>query len=132
MNLVLDRDKYDIDNVFFYDPVKNTVMDDSIFIRIIYSNEHIILNGIYFNVNLNINNMDKELNFLQMFEENLLNGYDIGKRKIHIKKIKEHLMYLIKKIYNDNINIKYLLKISGIWEGEHNIGLTFKFIFQGN
>ena len=48
MNLVLERENFVFNNIFFYESVKNTVMDDSSFIRIIYSNEDMILNGIYF------------------------------------------------------------------------------------
>ena len=49
MNLVLDENNYNINNIFFYEPVKNTVMDDSKFIKILYSNEFITLNGIFIN-----------------------------------------------------------------------------------
>ena len=47
MNLVLEQQTFEKNNIFFQDAVKNTVMNDSNFIRIIYSNKEIILNGIY-------------------------------------------------------------------------------------
>ena len=33
MNVVLDIDDFELENVYFQDPVKNTVMDNSDFIR---------------------------------------------------------------------------------------------------
>ena len=38
MNIVLDIDDFKLENVFFQDSVKNTVMDNSDFIRTMYSN----------------------------------------------------------------------------------------------
>ena len=48
MNLVLDSDKYSINNIYFNESVKNTIMNDSNFIRILYSNKEFILNGIIY------------------------------------------------------------------------------------
>ena len=46
MNIVLELDQFDINNVYFQEAVTNTIMDDSIFIRAIYSNNLFMLNGI--------------------------------------------------------------------------------------
>lgn len=127
MNLVLDYNKYNVNNVFFYEPVKNTVMDDSKFIRIIYSDALIILNGLYLKINKTdkkkTDNIDKLLKNIELLEKNVLNKYNSN--KVKITKIKDHLQYLIKK--NENLDI-FILKISGIWETEQMIGITFKFI----
>lgn len=127
MNLVLDYNKYNVNNVFFYEPVKNTVMDDSKFIRIIYSDALIILNGLYLKINKidkkKTDNIDKLLKNIELLEKNVLNKYNSN--KVKITKIKDHLQYLIKK--NENLDI-FILKISGIWETEQMIGITFKFI----
>ena len=120
MNLVLDTNNYNNNNIFFYDPVKNTVMEDSKFIRIIYSDKHIILNGIYIKVNINQNNI---INCIDNVENTILKKYNMN--KIRLGKLKEQLEYLIKKYKNENI---YILKISGIWETNNMIGLTYKFI----
>ena len=126
MNLVLDEKNYNINNIFFYEPVKNTVMDDSKFIRIIYSDEHIILNGLY--LKLDIENTNNILNFLDKTEREILNKYKINKNNVNKNqclKIQEQLQFLINKnIPNKNI----VIKISGIWETNLMIGLTFKFI----
>ena len=42
-------------------------------------------------------------------------------------KIKEQLNYILKKNPNDNI---FILKISGIWEMEQTIGVTYKFLLD--
>ena len=67
MNLVLDYKKYNVNNIFFYDPVKNTVMDDSKFIRIIYSDVNIILNGLYLKI-IKLDNLDEILNDVNLIE----------------------------------------------------------------
>lgn len=127
MNLVLDYNKYNVNNVFFYEPVKNTVMEDSKFIRIIYSDALIILNGLYLKINKTdkkkTDNIDKLVKNIELLEKNVLNKYNSN--KVKITKIKDHLQYLIKK--NENLDI-FILKISGIWETEQMIGITFKFI----
>ena len=126
MNLVLDETNYNINNIFFYEPVKNTVMDDSKFIRIIYSDEHVILNGLY--LKLDIENNNNVLDFLDKTEREILNKYKINKNNVNKNrciKIQEQLQFLI----NKNIPKKnVIIKISGIWETNLMMGLTFKFI----
>ena len=52
MNVVTSIDNYDNNHVFFTDPIQNTVITDSDFVRIIYSNNDIVLNGIYLYISL--------------------------------------------------------------------------------
>ena len=124
MNLVLDYKKYNVDNIFFYDPVKNTVMDDSKFIRIIYSDVNIILNGLYLKI-LRSDNIDELSENINKIENNILMKYHSIKSKS--MKIKEQLLYILKKNPYDNI---FILKISGIWETDMMIGVTYKFILD--
>jgi hypothetical protein len=124
MNLVLDYKKYNVDNIFFYDPVKNTVMDDSKFIRIIYSDVNIILNGLYLKI-LRSDNIDELSENIDKIENNILMKYHSIKSKS--MKIKEQLLYILKKNPYDNI---FILKISGIWETDMMIGVTYKFILD--
>ena len=135
MNLVLDITEISDNNIFFYDSVKNTVMNNSSFIRIIYSISDIILNGIYIKLNIDKSELNKIfsnelLNKFDNLEKKILNHYKND--KLQINKLREQLIYNINKI--NNINVKdsinnYLLKISGIWETDNNIGLTYKFIY---
>lgn len=128
MNIVLEKEQYNHNNLFFYDPVKNTVMDDSCFIRIIYSNEDLILNGIYLKIKIDKNTYNSVLDFLDELEKQILSKYT--SMKIYSKKLREQLAFLLKKnqLVEDNY-IQYNLKISGIWETNSTIGLTFKFMF---
>lgn len=141
MNLVLDKEDLLLKDIYFYESVKNTVMNDSSFIRIIYSNKDLILNGIYININLCKDPNQKKcgmsksdnlnhsiITFIQELEKDLLNKYNSD--KIQSNKMTEQLYYLINKLNNTNINIiNYILKISGIWETQSIIGLTYKFIY---
>jgi len=128
MNIVLEKEQYNHNNLFFYDPVKNTVMDDSCFIRIIYSNEDLILNGIYLKIKIDKNTYNSVLDFLDELEKQILSKYT--SMKIYSKKLREQLAFLLKKNQLvEDIYIQYNLKISGIWETNSTIGLTFKFMF---
>jgi len=59
MNLVKQINQYDNKCLFFCEPIKNNIMNEGIFIKILYSNENISLNGIYIlfvkNIIININ-----------------------------------------------------------------------------
>ena len=125
MNLVLDENNYNINNIFFYEAVKNTVMDDSKFIRIIYSDEFVILNGLYLKINISNKNTP---NYLEQLERDILSKFTLNKNIVNKNKsikIKDQLLFLLGK---NNLDSKFLLKISGIWETNLTIGLTYKFI----
>jgi len=146
MNIVKKLDQYDERYVFFCEPIKNNVMNEGNFIRILYSNSHFTLNGIYLLINLTdifcdkyytkykcVFNptMHKELiHKLKLIEENLLAKYNFPD-KIPQYKIYEQLINGNLKLSNDIGNrsqCNLILKISGIWETQDKYGLTFKFV----
>ena len=132
MNLVLDITEISDNNIFFYDSVKNTVMNDSSFIRIIYSNSDIVLNGIYIKLNIYKDELNKIstnelLNKFDNLEKKILNHYN--NEKSQINKLREQVNYKINNINAKDSTNNYLLKISGIWETDNIIGLTYKFIY---
>lgn len=47
MQLVIPIQNFNINNVFFNNPIPNTVLEGSLFIRILYSDDYITFNGIY-------------------------------------------------------------------------------------
>ena len=53
MNIVKRIDQYDDNNIFFCEPTKNNVMNEGNFIRILYSTNNFVLNGIYLIVTFN-------------------------------------------------------------------------------
>lgn len=146
MNIVKNIDQYNEDNVFFLDPIKNNIMNNGNFIRIIYSTSLFVLNGIYINFNFNYTSVDKYYNKykclfdviqyrelidkLRIIEEGLIKKISIF-GKIPQFKIYEQLKNGNIKVFSessDKINNTFLLKISGIWETETEYGLTYKFL----
>jgi len=146
MNIVKTIDQYNEDFVYFCDPIKNNIMNDGNFIRIIYSTSLFVLNGIYLVININPTNIDKYYNKFKcsfdinqhkeliknigLIEEGLLKKARISD-KLPQCKIYEQLKNSSIKIFSDSfekINNRFLLKISGIWETETEYGLTYKFL----
>ena len=62
MNVAVGIDEFDINSVFYQKPITNTVMEDANFVRILYSNELITINGIFIKINLKINNVEAYYN----------------------------------------------------------------------
>ena len=146
MNIVKTMEQYNEDCVYFCDPIKNNIMNDGNFIRILYSTPMFILNGIYISISINQLTIEKyfnkykcsfdigtHINIIQrikIIEENILHKINI-KGKIPQYKIYEQIGNGNIKIFADNIehiSNQFLLKIAGIWETEYNYGLTYKFI----
>ena len=146
MNIVKRIDQYDNNNIFFCEPIKNNIMNDGNFIRIIYSTNNIVLNGIYlliilnditcdryytkYRCNFNVTTHKSIIDSVKIIEENLLRKFEIN-NKIPQFKIYEQLQNGNIKIFTDIGNkstASFILKISGIWETQFNYGLTYKFI----
>ena len=144
MNISLNKEDFSIDNVYFNEPIRNSIIENSSFIRVIYSNELMAINGIYIKIdfdnvtktndfskqkiNININDNLKIINYIKSIETKILEKINIEcKKKIY--KINEQLMTgYIKCIIDNKYENSFILKISGIWESENDYGLTFKFI----
>ena len=146
MIIVKNINQYNEDNVYFLDPIKNNIMNNGNFIRIIYSTSLFILNGIYINLNLNYTSVDKYYNKykcsfdifqckeliekLRLIEEGLIKKASILE-KIPQFKIYEQLKNGNIKVFSetsDKIGNTFLLKIAGIWETQTEYGLTYKFL----
>jgi hypothetical protein len=146
MNIVKRLDQYDDNNIFFCEPIKNNIMNDGNFIRILYSSINFTLNGIYLLINIhdiicekyymkykctfNIFYHKDMIDNIKVIEEDILKKYEI-KDKVAQFKIYEQLKNGNIKIFSDVTNktsASFILKISGIWETQTNYGLTYKFI----
>ena len=149
MNLILTHDKYNINHIYYSDSIKNTVIENSDFAKVLFSNDDLYLNGVYLLINFHdvsmetyynkykcIINTEKNINmfkFLYKLEHDILHKYNTHKNKkliIH-NQLKQGNIKLF--IENSNVSKKYnsvqfLLKISGIWDKGNEIGLTYKFI----
>jgi hypothetical protein len=146
MNIVKRIDQYDDNNVFFCEPIKNNVMNEGNFIRILYSTHNLVLNGIYLLVTLNdvicekyytkyrcIFNASQHkdtIDNLKIIEEDLLKKSEIVNKIPQFKiyeQIKNGNIKIFSDVGNKTVN-SFILKISGIWETQFNYGLTYKFI----
>ena len=146
MNIVKNIDQYNEDYVYFCEPIKNNIMNNGTFIRIIYSTSLFILNGIYINISINYTSVDKYFNKykcsfdtnqyrelienIRIIEEGLIKKIGIL-GKIPQYKIYEQLKNGNIKVFSDTsekIGNIFLLKIAGMWETETEYGLTYKFI----
>ena len=146
MNIVKNIDQYNEDCVYFYEPIKNNIMNNGNFIKIIYSTSLFVLNVIYINININYLSIDKYYNKykcsfdtnqyrdlidkLRIIEEGLIKKIGIL-GKIPQYKIYEQLKNGNIKVFSDTsdkIGYSFLLKIAGIWETDTEYGLTYKFI----
>lgn len=147
MNIILDISQLDNECVHFQKPVRNTVMDNSNFIRLVYSNELFSLNGLFVKFSLNNATIERyfakfKCNFkysdneevvqqLIKLEESILQRVEITDKKYAFK-IREQLQAGTIKLFANEpdrqIGNNFLLKISGVWETAHELGVTFKFI----
>jgi hypothetical protein len=146
MNIVKNIEQYNENYVYFCEPIKNNIMNDGNFIRILYSTPLFILNGIYIKLNISYLSIEKYYNKfkytfdiiqfkdiiekLRLIEENLLIKSNIN-GKIPLYKIYEQLKNGNIKVFSENFdkhNTILLLKIAGIWETDSEYGLTYKFI----
>ncbi len=147
MNLTINIDEFDDNYIIFTEPVKNTVMDNSNFIRILYSNNLFTLSGLFIRIPLNLSNIEKYFNkfkctfdidknkyivdYLTLIESKILDKITIN-NKTPCKKIGEQLNSGNIKLFTDDIVNTipklFIIKISGIWETEYEYGITYKFI----
>jgi hypothetical protein len=145
MNIVKRIDQYNDNFIYFCEPIKNNIMNDGQFIRILYSTHYFTLNGVYLLVTLNeaicekyynkykcIFNVDlnKDLiNDLKVIEETILKKCDIYDKTPQYKiyeQVKNGHLKLFNEVNKNNCTL--ILKISGVWETINNYGLTYKFI----
>ena len=154
MNLILE----DIDPkcLVYHQPVRNTVMDESEFMRVGYSTQLFAMNGVYttmylkgevsdsfFNKSrvsyqLDTENLEQIDNMIKMEKEVLSRAGITGREEM--TKLKEQLMSKSIRVFNNDPegaspitceNPEIVVKISGVWITDRAYGLTFKF-FQIN
>ena len=146
MYVVLDIDDFNINNIFYQERVKNTVMDNSNFLRVNYSNEILVLNGIFIKFNLKLQGIEKSFNkfkcsfdikshtdiisHFSAIEKHMMDKHS-STTKTPIYRISEQLNNGFLKIFNEaecKETNHFILKIYGIWETECEYGLTYKFL----
>jgi hypothetical protein len=131
--------------IYFNEPIQNNIMNESRYIRILYSTPNIVFNGIHVLINLTIDNIERQYN------KNIL-YYNIEKNAKAISSIKKIEKIILKKynslkmpsynlselldggvirLFTDLMEKKkvmnVILKISGLWEDDETYGVTYKF-----
>jgi hypothetical protein len=144
MNAIIDKTTYNIDKVFFGEPIKNTIIENSIFRRIIYTERNISFNNITLSFNLRNVFIKKYYNkwkcmindkifvdYITNFERNILNKLNISSKK-SVNAITQQVTNGYVKLFSDIANQKeydnymIILKVSGVWESVNEYGLTYK------
>jgi hypothetical protein len=150
MNIVIDIDEYNKEYIFLQESVKNNIIDNSKFIRIIYSNNIFVVNTLYIAFNLNIIQIEnyfnkykfvfnvkqntKPINELKCIEETILDKVFFSNKK-PVFRLYEQINSGNLKLFKDNLKLhkinsdnEFIIKISGIWENDYEYGITYKFV----
>ena len=155
MFVTLDIDQFNINNIFTSEKTKNNILNNSDFYRLYFSNEELVLNGVFINFYLTDVSVERYFNKMKCCFSDLDKNIETIKKIINIEKniiekcsdinkkgsyrIEEQMSNQFIKIYDQgNINtgkyqkLKILLKISGIWSNNINkeYGLTFRFFIN--
>jgi len=150
-NVILDLHDINTDNIHVLEPIRNTIIQNGYFRRIIYSNEFMTLNNLI--VHLNVSNAKiqkyyqkykcyinesiyESMQMLVDLEHFILNN--TGKNdKIQKANLLEQVRNGFVKFFNHQSseqNVEYhtnftlQIKISGIWETDTEYGITYKIV----
>lgn len=125
MNILLNLKQINADYIFFGEPIKNSIIENANFTRLIYSDSDMCLNGLHIYFDTNLINQREMIDLLIELEKIILFKIDILNKTSQYK-IKDYFKWINSKIYEDYK--KYILKISGIWETNEDYGITFKIL----
>ena len=131
MNIIISPQDFNIQHMFFTD-TKNNIMMEGIFRKIIYSNDAILLNGIF----IEIPKLFTKPNMQFFFElerqiiQNYKTLYNINKREnpTFQKQVENNTIRVYKERQSSYKPTIYIMKISGLWETATDYGLTYKII----
>tara|TARA_Y100001937_G_C7009078_1_gene280084 strand:- start:237 stop:695 length:459 start_codon:yes stop_codon:yes gene_type:complete len=147
MNIVLELNEFNENNIFLNKPVPNTVIENSNFCRVTYSNHLFSLNGVNLKIfieteskerfynkykcSFNVSKNQNIINELAQIETNILRRTNF-KNKNPVFKIKKQLECGNIKLFSDLSETKmsnnYIIKLSGVWVTETEYGITYKFV----
>ncbi len=154
MNITYDIDKYNNKNIYFLETKQNMLMEGK-FTKLLFSDNILTTIGVFLNlhfINSNIFQINKKhilkfekndtniklINHLVNIEKSIIQYYK------HLNSCNKEPNYLlhntlmngsIKLYMKQNIqlsNVKYIIKISGVWENEDQVGITYKFLEINN
>jgi hypothetical protein len=113
MIVAIPLSSFNIQFVLFLQPIKNKLIDNATFTKIVYSPQFISLNGIYIYIK------DQPIESILKIEKDILQSYSCFSSS--------EPSYLIAKGLTRYDHNK-IIKISGIWENDKQYGLAYKII----
>lgn len=145
MNVVLYMDSFNNDYINFLE-TKENIVTDGVFTKIMYSNTLFTMNGLFFYFPIEIQDITSNsynktfvkfdtsyginntiISHLTNIEHSILNLYNKSKTKNLVFKNQLSTGYI--KIHTTKTvtkNTLFIVKISGIWENDNNMGITYK------
>mgnify|MGYP001465518200 CR=1 FL=1 len=147
MNIAIPLEKYKYNKYLFLEPIDNTIIKDSIFHRIILSNDLICMNNINIKIDLSNVVIEKYYNKYKCtvdimseytknivdIEKSILNSINVENKSKKLNINEQFNTGFIRIFSNTELQNKLynkfsiILKISGIWETQDEYGITFKF-----
>lgn len=144
MNLAQRVSSFDHRGVFLSDPIKNTVMPNSNFARVLYSDPSATFAGVH--LQLSIPNLVEERYFqksrlafdpqlhnatvqaIRRIETVILDAFSSKKRRVNKlgDQFRQGTLRIGMPFQSARVAQDYVLKISGVWETEYDYGLTYK------
>ena len=126
MNILQNLKQINSDFIFLGDDIKNSIIENGIFTRLIYSDHYMILNCMYILIDPTEFSHKVLIETLIELEQTILSKIEINKKTQY--KIKDYLKHLnLSSMFEDKLK-KCILKISGIWQTDIEYGITFKFL----
>ena len=136
--------QYNDNYIHYCEPIKNNIMYEGTFNRILYSTPYFSLNGVYLHIKLNcsvndfFSNKNKcyydiksniaVINEIKKIEINILEKFSNSAKTPQYKLLDQLMSGSIKLPSKNNGINHFILKISGIWETNNFYGLTYKFM----
>lgn len=109
----------EISNIVIMPPIKNNIIDNGVFYKLLYTNQYFIMNGLY------------------IYIREIRDIYDIVETNNKLSHIEDYILSKIPNISNKEYSFKVndfiqkihypsLIKMSGIWENSSTIGISYK------
>lgn len=114
MLLLLQPTSFEAQYIVFSDPIKNNIIENSVFVRIIYSPPEIVFNGIFVWL------PGVACAELVQMEKNIMSKFKSSKTP----------RYIFSDVFLFKSKLTGYVKISGIWENKYTFGIAYKIIDQ--
>ena len=148
MFLIINTSQFNINNIYFSDTISNSVIDNALFSKIFFSDDDIIITGVYIKLDVDYSVVTTEkrcnkcrctfdtsnykilINTIRTIEDKILSKFSnntlVKQHKIY-DTIKNGLLHL--HILNEDRpkSKELFLKISGVWSNNKICGITHKF-----